>query len=159
MAENPGGYVPEKSLRSIACLCVLGIVGLLLLISGSAALGQPQQTPTAAAVLAKCEQCHGEKLQMAHLSVASRDLILKGGDHGPALIPGNAEGSLIYQRITGQAQPVMPMAPMPRLTADEIAAVKDWIAAGAPMGDESKAASQAADNSLLVFGSYQNQKI
>jgi hypothetical protein len=80
---------------------------------GSAVLSQQPQAPTATAVLAKCQQCHGENLQMAHLSVASRDLILKGGDHGAAIIPGNAAGSLLDQRITGQVLPVMPMAPFP----------------------------------------------
>ena len=77
---------------------------------GSAVFGQQSQNPTATAVLAKCQQCHGETLQMAHLSMASRDLILKGGDHGTAINPGNAAGSLLYQRITGQVLPAMPMA-------------------------------------------------
>jgi len=139
------------------------------LLPGSVVLSQQSQAPSATAVLAKCQQCHGENLQMAHLSVASRDSILKGGDHGAAIIPGNASGSLLYQRITGQVQPVMPMAPFPKLTAEEIAAVKDWIDAGATMGDTtsgdtkpspaSHAASGSDANSLLVYGSYQERKV
>src|SRR5579864_4622491 len=144
-------------------LWVLRIVGPSLLVSASA-VGQQSQASTATAVLAKCQQCHGETLQMAHLSVASRDLMLKGGDHGAAIIPGKAADSLLYQRITGQILPAMPMAPVPRLTADEIAAVKDWIDAGAPMaGGKSAATASAASNadnsSLLVYGSYQERKI
>jgi hypothetical protein len=128
------------------------------------ALGQKSQAPDAVAVLAKCQQCHGEKLQMSNLSMANRASILKGGDHGPAIVPGNAASSVLYQRITGQVQPAMPMAPLPKLTAEEIAAVKAWIDAGAPMADESKPAPTAAaaksdDSSRLVYGSYEERKI
>ncbi|HEX4595788.1 MAG TPA: PSD1 and planctomycete cytochrome C domain-containing protein [Bryobacteraceae bacterium] len=141
-----------------------GIAALSLLILGSVALGQKSQAPDAVAVLAKCQQCHGEKLQMSNLSMANRASILKGGDHGPAIVPGNAASSVLYQRITGQVQPAMPMAPLPKLTAEEIAAVKAWIDAGAPMADESKPAPTAAaaksdDSSRLVYGSYEERKI
>ena len=139
---------------------------LSLLILGSVALGQKAQAPNATAVLAKCQQCHGEKLQMSNLSLANRSAMLKGGDHGPAIVPGNAAASLLYQRITGEVQPAMPMAPIPKLTAEEIAVVKQWIDAGAQMADEPKpapattaAADKADDKSLLLYGSYQERKI
>jgi len=150
---------------SVVRLSVVALTGISVLILGSAALGQKSQAPNAVAVLAKCQQCHGEKLQMSNLSLANRAGMLKGGDHGPAIVPGKAASSLLYQRITGEVQPAMPMAPVPRLTAEEIAAVKDWIDAGAPLAEESKAAPGAAvsspadDKSLLVFGSYQERKI
>jgi hypothetical protein len=133
---------------------------------GSAVLGQ-KPAPNVGAVLAKCQQCHGETAQMSHLSIVSRDSILKGGDHGAGIVPGNAAESLIYKRITGEMQPAMPMAPMPRLSADEIAVVKDWINAGAPAFEGPKAAPAAAaatdnktsDGTLLVYGSYHERKI
>jgi hypothetical protein len=57
----------------------------------------------------------------------------------------------------------MPMAPLPKLTAEEIAAVKDWIDAGAPMAGGKSAAvtstSKVDDGSLLVYGTYQERKI
>src|SRR5258706_13892718 len=71
------------------------ILELSLIMPGSAILGQKSQSPTVTGVLAKCQQCHGETAQMSHLSVSSRDAILKGGDHGPAVIPGNAADSLL----------------------------------------------------------------
>ncbi len=150
---------------SVVRLSVVALTGISVLILGSAALGQKSQAPNAVAVIAKCQQCHGEKLQMSNLSLANRAAMLKGGDHGPAIVPGKAASSLLYQRITGEVQPAMPMAPLPKLTAEEIAAVKDWIDAGAPLAEESKAAPAAAvsnpadDKSLLVFGSYQERKI
>src|SRR5207244_12986855 len=70
---------------------------------------------------------------MAKLNLSTREGMLKGGDHGVALVPGNAEESLIYKRITGQVKHEMPLAPVPALTNEEIAAVTDWINASAPM--------------------------
>ena len=136
-------------------------IGLCLLAPVPVVLGQTPAGPSAAAVLAKCQQCHGETAQMSHLSVASRDSILKGGDHGAAIVPGNAQDSLIYKRITGQILPPMPMAPLPRLTNEEIAAIREWIDSGAVMADGPKpvASSKAADSSLLTYGSYQERKI
>jgi Protein of unknown function (DUF1553)/Protein of unknown function (DUF1549)/Planctomycete cytochrome C len=116
-------------------------------------------------IVQRCFQCHGETLQMSGLDLRTRAAMLKGGDHGPAIAPGNAAGSLLYQRITGQVQPAMPMAPLPKLTVEEIAAVKEWIDAGAPMAEASNpgpaavASSKADNNSLLVWGSYQERKI
>src|SRR5262252_933994 len=114
-------------------------------------------------VLQRCVQCHGPALQMSKLDLSTREGMLKGGDHGVALVPGNAEESLIYKRITGQVKPAMPLAPVPALTNEEIAAVRDWINAGAPMSSgqtdatneykaESNAKNKADDGSLLVYG-------
>ncbi len=75
--------MPRESARlcttrsSIANRSVAAILGLCLLMSGSGVLGQQSQTSTATAVLAKCQQCHGETVQMSHLSMATRDSILR----------------------------------------------------------------------------------
>ena len=79
----------------------------------------------------KCFQCHGENLKMASLDLRSRESILKGGNTGPALVPGHAEESLIYKRVTGEMTPKMPMAPVPALTSSEQALLKNWIDHGA----------------------------
>jgi hypothetical protein len=67
---------------------------------------------------------------MANLDLRSRDAALKGGGHGPALVPGDAAGSRLYRHITGQEKPQMPMGG--RLTDAEIAIIKNWIDSGAP---------------------------
>ena len=87
---------------------VAGIAAVSFIMAGSQMLGQ-KAAPDVSAVLAKCQQCHGATAQFSHFSVMGRDLMLKGGDHGPAIVPGNAEESLLYKRITGQMKPVMPM--------------------------------------------------
>src|SRR6266852_5077237 len=57
--------------------------------------------------------------------------MLKGGEKGPAVIPGNAEASPLYRRIAGLQTPAMPMKPVAPLNAQEIALLKDWIDQGA----------------------------
>ncbi len=37
-----------------------------------------------------CQQCHGAKKQQADLRLDSLEGALKGGEHGPALVPGDA---------------------------------------------------------------------
>jgi cytochrome c553 len=72
----------------LAALVLLGLLSI-------AALGQKNQAPDALAILAKCQQCHGTAVQMSSLSVASRASILQGGNHGPAIVPGNGSESLL----------------------------------------------------------------
>jgi hypothetical protein len=159
---------PRRITRNWIAALPLGALAVLsLLMPGSAVLGQ-KAAPNVGAVLNKCQNCHGETAQMSHLSMVSRDSIVKGGDHGAGIVPGNAAESLIYKRITGEMLPAMPMAPMPRLSADEIAVVKDWINAGAPAFEAPKAApavaaaatdNKTSDGTLLVFGSYSERRI
>jgi hypothetical protein len=79
----------------------------------------------------KCLQCHGEAVQLSSLDLRTRESMLKGGENGPAIVPGNAEASRLYRRVAGLEKPVMPMAPMPPLTSLEITALKSWIDQGA----------------------------
>jgi hypothetical protein len=142
---------------------VLAVVSLLVLLS-IAARGQKSQAADVTAILAKCQQCHGAAVQMSKLSVISRDALLQGGAHGPAIVPGHASDSLLYKRITGQEKPAMPMAPMSPLTQDEIAAVKAWIDQGAPWPEEAKAGPVSAPNheseaSLLAYNGYRERAI
>ena len=84
----------------------------------------------------RCLQCHGEAVQMSNLDLRTRELALKGGDKGPALVPGNAAASRLYRRVAGLEQPAMPMAPLPALTSQEVSLLKDWIDQGAKWGPD-----------------------
>ena len=78
---------------------------------------------------AKCLQCHGLAEPMANLDLKSREGALKGGQHGPAIVPGNAAASNLYRHVAGLEQPRMPLGG--KLSEEEIAALKAWIDAGA----------------------------
>ena len=63
-----------------------------------------------------------------------RESLLRGGEKGPVIVPGNAEASRLYRRIAGLEKPAMPMAPLPPLTAQQVAVLKSWIDQGAKWG-------------------------
>ena len=149
-------------LRSAAFRIAHGFLGLAaVLIPSVAVFAQESSAPIAATVLTKCRHCHGDALQYVPSSLATRESMLKGGDHGPAIVPGDAAKSLVFKRITGEIQPAMPMAPLPRLTSAEIAAIRDWINNGAVMAENKKPAPvvPSDDGSLLIYGSYRERPI
>jgi uncharacterized protein DUF1553/uncharacterized protein DUF1549/cytochrome c len=84
---------------------------------------------------------------MSKLDLRTREGMLKGGEKGPALVPGDAATSLLYKRITGQQQPAMPMPPVQALNSSEIALLKDWIDQGAQWSSAAAPAPTSASNS------------
>ncbi len=80
---------------------------------------------------ASCVSCHGPEQQMAELRLDSRSRALAGGQSGRAIQPGDADGSLLLQRVAGlgeQAQ--MPMGGKP-LDPATIGLIREWIEQGA----------------------------
>src|SRR5690606_3639999 len=78
-----------------------------------------------------CQTCHGAALQMSKLDLRTREAMLKGGEHGTALTPGNAETSRIYRFAAGIDQPSMP--PGKKMAAEDLEILKQWIEQGAKM--------------------------
>lgn len=79
-----------------------------------------------------CLECHGADSQEAGLRLDSREALLKGGESGPALVPGKPEQSLLLAALRHAAPaPKMPRK-KPALPAEAVREVADWIAAGAP---------------------------
>lgn len=76
-----------------------------------------------------CVGCHGAN---GGLSVASVATLLTGGNHGPSIVPGNADSSNIVLKLR-TAPPFGARMPQggPYLSADEIKKFEDWINAGA----------------------------
>jgi hypothetical protein len=115
----------------IAGTVLTGLTVLLAFQHRSAAQKAPLTDKDILPIVNRCLQCHGEALKMGGLDLHTRDGMLKGGAGGPSIIAGNAANSLLIKRVTGQIQPVMPMAPVPALNEKEIATLKDWIDQGA----------------------------
>jgi len=111
---------------------VLVRVGPLLLVAGFLVLvfGQSESVEkNAKAVLeAKCLTCHGDA-RTSDLDLRDRATILKGGKRGPAIVPGNADASLLYKAIKREGELQMP--PGKALTPSEVSVLRDWINAGA----------------------------
>ena len=77
----------------------------------------------------RCVSCHGE-IQMSGLDVRSSEALLKGGQRGPSVVPGNAAASLLYQAVLHEGDLQMPMQGG-RLTDEEVGILGTWIDGGA----------------------------
>src|SRR5260370_40238844 len=77
-----------------------------------------------------CLKCHGGKKVSNGLRVDSRESLLKGGDHGPALKPGDPDKSLLIQAIR-HAHAEIKMPPEKKLPDAVIADFAAWVKSGA----------------------------
>ncbi len=85
----------------------------------------------------RCIECHGGKKQKASLRFDSRAAILKGGDSGdPMIVPGNTDAGTLLKRITSTDDDEKMPPKGERLTGQQIAIFKQWIAEGASIPDE-----------------------
>ena len=101
---------------------------LLLLVVCAPAFAAPVYEAARAILENRCAVCHGQA-QTSGLDVRQRETILKGGKRGPALIPGNADESLLYKAVVHVGDLQMP--PAKPLTAEEIEVIRAWINEGA----------------------------
>lgn len=82
----------------------------------------------------KCVSCHNVNKKKGGMVLSSFEEILKGGEDGPGVVPGNLERSGIYSRITlpKDDKKFMPANGKKPLTKDQIAIIKWWIEVQAP---------------------------
>ena len=79
---------------------------------------------------ANCQACHGESA-MAGLRVDSREGLMRGGETGPAIVPGAPEKSALVKAVQhADGFPRMPRG-RAKLAAQDIDALEQWIRDGA----------------------------
>ena len=100
----------------------------------------------------RCYACHGPSQQMNGLRFDDRAAALEGGYSGPVIAPGDPAGSKLIARVAGgEAGLRMPPEGAP-LAAGEIAALREWIAAGAEWPDDpSRPAAAGAAQTHWAF--------
>jgi hypothetical protein len=76
-----------------------------------------------------CFKCHGGVRQKSGLDLRSLVNLLKGGDRGPAVVPGHPEESHLLQFVLPGADPHMPSDARKQLRESEIEVIRDWIQA------------------------------
>jgi mono/diheme cytochrome c family protein len=102
------------------CLCAAGPGGALPLPSEVQTLLQT-----------KCARCHGEKARKGGLDLRTPEGIFKGGESGPAVVPGKPDESLLYEKVH---EGLMPPGKKDRLSAADVELVRRWIAGLTPAG-------------------------
>jgi len=85
-------------------------------------------------LIEKCQKCHGAKKEEASLRVDSRAALLKGGDGGPAIVPGKPDKGTFLAALKHVGDVKMP--PNGKLTDAQIASLTKWVADGAAWPDE-----------------------
>eukprot|EP00913_Durusdinium_trenchii_P023433 g22011.t1 len=90
----------------------------------------------------RCFGCHGDGKELeSGLDLRTRAGMLKGGENGTALVPGRPDKSPLYQSVLRTGDLQMPPKERNRLTKPEIAALRRWVAAGAPWGKTTRSVS------------------
>lgn len=100
---------------------------------------------------ARCYECHGpDSKREGNLRLDSRAALLKGGDLGPAIKPGDPQNSLLIDAV--RHGEVVQMPPKTKLPPREIADLTAWVAQGAPWPGSAEAdAPQPAPKSGASF--------
>src|SRR6266850_5584549 len=85
---------------------------------------------------ASCVKCHGRGKDKGGLKLDNRETLLKGGDTGPAIVPGKSSQSLMIELVQGfDADNIMPKKGS-RLTAQQIGVLRAWIDQGAKWDEQ-----------------------
>ncbi len=107
------------------------LVALLLLGSADARADAPPtfERDIRPILKAHCFDCHGEDgRREGGLDLRLRRLMVAGGDEGPAIHPGQPADSRLLRLVESGEMPRRDR----KLTPDQVAMIRDWIAAGAP---------------------------
>ena len=84
-----------------------------------------------------CYRCHGGVNHRGGLNMMTKESLIKGGHHGPAVVPGHPEQSWMVKLVRHEGpadDPMnMPPDPKPKLADADIAVIETWIRAGAAM--------------------------
>ncbi|MFA6546227.1 MAG: DUF1549 domain-containing protein, partial [Limisphaerales bacterium] len=92
---------------------------------------------------ANCFHCHGEEGKLkGGLDVRLRHLIAKGGEQGPAIVPGKPEKSRLFAFIRDGEMPKSER----KLSKEQVELIRRWIAGGAKVARVEPATPGAADD-------------
>jgi hypothetical protein len=85
----------------------------------------------------RCYQCHSARAKKVkgELLLDTRAAILKGGESGPALVPGQVDRSLLIMAVRYRDE-TLQMPPSGKLPPGEIALLEEWVRRGAPMPEK-----------------------
>jgi len=112
---------------------------IFLLIASTSVLAAESDAATlfheqVAPILVKnCVECHNDVTTKGGLNMETLETTLKGGDEGPAIVPGKATESLLYTMIVPESAGEKPEMPKkkPALSTADTELIKRWIDMGA----------------------------
>ena len=119
--------------------------GFALLLLGGIGRGDEPASPDFAKDITPilrqyCAGCHNAEDREGGLALDSFANLLKGGEHGAAIVPRQAGKSRLISVVIGDAEPKMPPEDNEAPKESEVAVLRAWIDAGAkgPDGEETR---------------------
>jgi hypothetical protein len=91
----------------------------------------------------RCVKCHGPRKRSSGLRLDNRESILAGGERGPAIVPAKPDESLLIRAVS-HADDELKMPPDGKLPEPVVAALRQWVALGAPWPEATANASVPA---------------
>lgn len=85
------------------------------------------EAKVASILVKRCFECHDAATREGGLNLATKVKAFQGGESGVAIVPGNAEKSLLWDSIANDDMP----ADRPPLSKAEKKVIRDWIDQGA----------------------------
>jgi mono/diheme cytochrome c family protein len=119
-------------------------VGYLLAFAGLCAGATPEaeffETNIRPSLVKNCYACHTASA-LSGLRVDSREALLKGGNSGPAIVPGKPEESLLIQAVQ-RTHTRFKMPPTAKMPDAEVASLVRWVKEGAVWPESPVAATK-----------------
>jgi len=79
----------------------------------------------------RCVGCHGPDERKGGLRLDTREHLLKGGEHGAAVVPGKPAESLLIRSVRHEKADLS-MPPKEKLSDAEVASLERWVRDGVP---------------------------
>jgi len=115
-----------KTIVSFSLALGLGLFAARIATAADDSLFRDKVAPV---LEARCVHCHGDDSPKGKLSLTKASGVLKGGESGPAVVPGKPDESVLLDMISGE-KPEMPQKDQP-LSKQEVAGIRAWIEQGA----------------------------
>ncbi len=106
----------------------------LSVLVGGAAIGAEFERDVAPILVERCLGCHSGAEPKAGLDLSTREGALRGGESGPAFVPGDV-ASLLLKRVTRGEMPPREDEDDIGLSTSEVGTLRSWISGGAPWPD------------------------
>lgn len=98
--------------------------------------GGPFARQIAPILAANCVRCHNprDKARRKNFDLSTFAGLMKGGDDGPAIVPGKPDDSPLLLRVRGELEPKMPPG-QTNLGESAITRIEEWIKSGAKLDE------------------------
>jgi mono/diheme cytochrome c family protein len=136
LASSPPGQDRVRSANQLGILATALLLAWGPLVSRSEAVDYLREIKPVLAE--RCQSCHGALKQKAGLRLDTAARLIAGGTDGAVVVAGNPDASRLLARLTtDDVHQRMPLDAAP-LKPEQIAAIRAWILAGAPVPPDEK---------------------